>query len=86
MAIFHFNNIYLSFVIFFTLISVRHEHTHTCYQCPSIFYCCYFYLSFVSIQLLPTLDIYTWTEEHVVSISVFTAPSDSYFNNIAIKN
>lgn len=26
----------------------------------------------VSMQLLPTLDIYTWTEEHVVSISLVT--------------
>lgn len=26
----------------------------------------------LSSQLLPTLDIYTWTEEHVVGISVFT--------------
>lgn len=25
----------------------------------------------LSSQLLPTLDIYTWTEEHVVGISVF---------------
>lgn len=28
-------------------------------------------LSFVYTQLLPTLDIYTWTEEHVVSINLF---------------
>lgn len=24
-------------------------------------------------QLLPTLDIYTWTEEHVVSVTVLTS-------------
>lgn len=28
-------------------------------------------LWFVCTQLLPTLDIYTWTEEHVVSIILF---------------
>uniref|UniRef100_A0A3Q3JFZ4 Protein kinase domain-containing protein n=1 Tax=Monopterus albus TaxID=43700 RepID=A0A3Q3JFZ4_MONAL len=27
--------------------------------------------------LLPTLDIYTWTEEHVVSMSAFTVPDSS---------
>lgn len=27
-------------------------------------------LSFLYTQLLPTLDIYTWTEEHVVSINL----------------
>ncbi|XP_059199212.1 mitogen-activated protein kinase kinase kinase 20-like [Centropristis striata] len=65
MAIFHFNNICLSFLIF-TLNSVCHEYIHVSYCLfPSICCCCYFCLSFVLMQLLPTLDIYTWTEEHV---------------------
>lgn len=67
-AIFHFNNICLSPVIF-TSRSVCHA------SC-----CCFLFplhilrlllLSFVYTQLLPTLDIYTWTEEHVVSINLF---------------
>lgn len=72
MPIFHFNNIYLSRVIF-TLKHVCHEYTRFKLPVPSICCCCYFYLSFVFMQLLPTLDIYTWTEEHVVSIFVFTS-------------
>lgn len=30
------------------------------------------------MQLLPTLDIYTWTEENVVSISNVIIPYDSH--------
>lgn len=38
-------------------------------------------LSFVLLQLLPTLDIYTWTEEHVVSsLVLFLASDDFYFH------
>lgn len=51
-AIFHFNNICLSPVIF----------ASRC-VCHVLSRCRFF------TQLLPTLDIYTWTEEHVVRIS-----------------
>lgn len=53
-ALFRFDNICFSPVIF-ALRCVRHVYEP---------------LSFLYTQLLPTLDIYTWTEEHVVSINL----------------
>lgn len=71
MAISHFNNIYLSLVIF-TLRSVCHKYT--CFILSAFLYILWLLpLSFVYTQLLPTLDIYTWTEEHVVSIVLFAS-------------
>lgn len=65
MAIFHFNNVCLSFVS----SSFAYSQISDCL--PSMLSCCHLILSFVYMQLLPTLDIYTWTEEHVVSIILF---------------
>lgn len=37
------------------------------------------------MQLLPTLDIYAWTEEHVVSI-YNTILTDFFIDNIIVTN
>lgn len=68
MDIFHFNNIYQSLVSF-TLEFCPFLDGHMMSIANHILL---LWIKFVlSSQLLPTLDIYTWTEEHVVGISVF---------------
>lgn len=77
MAIFHFNNVCLSFVS----SSFGYSQISDCLS-SSMLSCCHLILSFVYMQLLPTLDIYTWTEEHVVSIILF----HHIFNNLDFIN
>lgn len=78
MAIFHFKNIHLSPVIF-TLGFLGHKQTHdVCIHPYSFAVIAIAICHLLSMQLLPTLDIYTWTEEHVVSISVFNVPGSIY--------
>lgn len=48
---------------FYNIYSKSIQDKHTMYLPIHICFCFF--------QLLPTLDIYTWTEEHVVSVSVY---------------